>query len=176
MSIRINRITNANVYMDGNNFIGRASEVQLPDVTQLMTDHEGLGMIGAIQLPAGFDNFEGSVNWNSFYADAFRAMANVTDLVQLQVRANVEHWSSQGRDEDTPLIIYLSCIFNQLPLGQFQPRQNSEHSSSFHAYYVKVEYDGEVMLEIDKFSNTYQTGEGGAVVDRVSSLRNILSF
>lgn len=172
MAIVINRITNANVYMGGNNLIGRASEVQLPDVTQLMTDHEGLGMIGAIQLPAGFDNFEGSINWNSFYRDAFLQMADVTDMVQIQIRTSVEHWSSAGRDGSTPLVVHLSAIFGTLPLGTFQPRQPAEFASEFQAYYIKLDYDGETLLEVDKFANVYRTGGG----DRLQQLRRHLSF
>ncbi len=31
--IEINRITNANIYLDGANLLGRAEEVKLPDVS-----------------------------------------------------------------------------------------------------------------------------------------------
>ena len=30
--IKINRLTNANIYMDGNNLLGRAEEIQLPQI------------------------------------------------------------------------------------------------------------------------------------------------
>ncbi|MBJ5826921.1 phage major tail tube protein, partial [Salmonella enterica subsp. enterica serovar Meleagridis] len=31
--IQINRITNANIYLDGNNLLGRVSEIKLPDIS-----------------------------------------------------------------------------------------------------------------------------------------------
>lgn len=44
--IEINRITNANIYLDGTNLLGRAEEVKLPDVSMIMQEHKALGMVG----------------------------------------------------------------------------------------------------------------------------------
>ena len=68
--IEINRITNANIYLDGANLLGRAEEVKLPDVSMTMQEHKALGMVGKVELPAGFDKMEGEIKWNSFYRDA----------------------------------------------------------------------------------------------------------
>ena len=57
--IQINRITNANIYLDGNNLLGRATEIKLPDVSLIMQEHKALGMVGKIELPAGFDKLGG---------------------------------------------------------------------------------------------------------------------
>ncbi len=57
--IQLNRITNANIYLEGNNLLGRAEEVKLPDVSAIMQEHKAPGMVGKIELPAGFDKLEG---------------------------------------------------------------------------------------------------------------------
>lgn len=59
--IEINRITNANIYLDGANLLGRAEEVKLPDVSMTMQEHKALGMVGKVELPAGFDKMEGEI-------------------------------------------------------------------------------------------------------------------
>lgn len=64
--IQINRITNANIYLDGNNLLGRATEIKLPDVSLIMQEHKALGMVGKIELPAGFDKLEGKLNGTPF--------------------------------------------------------------------------------------------------------------
>lgn len=74
--IEINRITNANIYLDGANLLGRAEEVKLPDVSMTMQEHKALGMVGKVELPAGFDKLEGEIKWNSFYRDAMLSAAN----------------------------------------------------------------------------------------------------
>lgn len=43
--IQINRITNANIYLDGNNLLGRATEIKLPDVSLIMQEHKALGVM-----------------------------------------------------------------------------------------------------------------------------------
>jgi ferredoxin--NADP+ reductase len=39
--IKINKLTNANVYMNGVNLLGRAEEVQLPQIKHKMAEHKG---------------------------------------------------------------------------------------------------------------------------------------
>ena len=48
--IQINRITNANIYLDGNNLLGRATEIKLPDVSLIMQEHKALGMVTCCQI------------------------------------------------------------------------------------------------------------------------------
>jgi P2 family phage contractile tail tube protein len=65
--IEINRITNANIYLDGANLLGRAEEVKLPDVSMTMQEHKALGMVGKVELPAGFDKLEGDTMIGNLY-------------------------------------------------------------------------------------------------------------
>ena len=94
--IEINRITNANIYLDGANLLGRAEEVKLPDVSMTMQEHKALGMVGKVELPAGFDKLEGEIKWNSFYRDAMLSAANPYKSLALQCRSSVQRYSSQG--------------------------------------------------------------------------------
>ena len=94
--IEINRITNANIYLDGTNLLGRAEEVKLPDVSMIMQEHKALGMVGKVELPAGFDKLEGEIKWNSFYRDAMLSAANPYRSLALQCRSSVQRYSSQA--------------------------------------------------------------------------------
>ena len=80
--IQVNRIVNANIYIDGTNLLGRAEEVKLPDIQAIMNEHKALGMVGKIELPSGFDKLEGEVKWNSLYEESAKAMANPFKAVQ----------------------------------------------------------------------------------------------
>ena len=51
--ISINRLTNANVYLDGGSMLGRAEEVSLPVLKAKMAEHKALGMVVAIVGFAG---------------------------------------------------------------------------------------------------------------------------
>lgn len=66
MGIQINRLTNANIYVDGNNLLGRAAEINLPQLKAKMSSHPALGMQFEFELPSGFEKMEAKVKWNAF--------------------------------------------------------------------------------------------------------------
>jgi len=156
MAVKINRITNANVYLDGGTLLGRAEEIKLPDVAAKMSEHKALGMVGTIELPSGFDKMEGEIKWSSFYKDVMTKVANPFKFVSLQVRANVETYTSQGRTEQQSLVVFLTVAFKKNPGGTFKQHDNAEFPTGFACYYLKQVVDGQDVLEFDPMSNIYK--------------------
>jgi P2 family phage contractile tail tube protein len=156
--IEINRITNANIYIDGNSLLGRAEEVKLPDVTAIMAEHKALGMVGKIELPAGFDKLEGEVKWNSLYASVAKKIANPYQAVALQCRSSIETYGAQGRTGEVGMVTYLTAIFVKNPMGAFKQQENAEFPSSFTATYIKQVVAGDVVLELDYMANIFKVG------------------
>ncbi|MBJ5275779.1 phage major tail tube protein, partial [Salmonella enterica subsp. enterica serovar London] len=113
--IQINRITNANIYLDGNNLLGRASEIKLPDISMIMQEHKALGMVGKIELPAGFDKLEGEIKWNSFYHDVMRKTATPWQAVALQCRSSIDCYNSQGKADQLALVTHMTVMFKKNP-------------------------------------------------------------
>lgn len=166
--IQLNRVTNANIYVDGNCLLGKAEEIKLPDITAMMSEHKALGMVGKIELPSGFEKMEGEIKWNSFYRDVWLKMNNAYSMVQLQVRSNVETYGAMGRMQQQPLVTFLSVMFKKNPMGTFKQNDNAEFSSSFACYYIKQQLAGEDMLELDVLANIYKVGG----VDQLDIYRN----
>lgn len=158
MAIQVNSLTNANVYVEGNNMLGRASEIELPNVTHKMSDHEGLGMIGMVEFFSGIEKLEGKIKWNAFYKDALGFISDPTRTVQLMVRGNLETYESAGKTAEVPVIVYLTVQFKSIPLGNYVQHENVELESDYSAYSVKMEIDGEPILEIDLLAQIYKVG------------------
>ena len=156
--IQVNRIVNANIYIDGTNLIGRAEEVKLPDIQAIMAEHKALGMVGKIELPAGFDKLEGEIKWNSLYKDVAKTVANPYKAVQLQCRSNIETYGAQGRLQEVSLVTYLTVMFKKNPLGTFKQHDNAEFGSGFSATYIKQVIDGDEVLELDYLANIFRVG------------------
>lgn len=154
--IQVNRIVNANIYIDGTNLLGRAEEVKLPDISAIMQEHKAIGMVGKIELPAGFDKLEGEIKWNSLYEEAARAMANPFQAVQLQCRSSIETYGSGGRTAQTALATFLTVMFKKNPLGTFKQHDNAEFASTFTATYIKQVIDGQDVLELDYLANIFK--------------------
>ena len=166
--IQINRITNANIYLDGNNLLGRATEIKLPDISLIMQEHKALGMVGKIELPAGFDKLEGEIKWNSFYQDVMRKTANPWQAVALQCRSSIDCYNSQGKANQLALVTHLTVMFKKIPLGTFKQNENPEFSSAFGCTYIKQVVDGETLLELDYLANIFRVNG----VDQLSTYRN----
>lgn len=156
--IQLNRITNANIYVNGNCLLGRAEEIKLPDITTSMAEHKALGMVGKIELPSGFEKLEGEIKWNSYYPDVWLTMNDPFNMVQLQCRSSVETYGAQGRMQEQALVTFLSVMFKKNPMGTFKQNDNADFSSGFACYYVKQQLAGQDMIELDVLANIYKVG------------------
>lgn len=154
--IAIKKLTNANVYLGGNSLLGKASEIDLPKVVQKMMEHNALGMIGTLELPSGIDKLESRLKWSSFYADVKRQFANPFNALNLQVRGNLESYTSAGRTEEVAYVCYMTAHCKDLPLGNFKRHENAEFESNLSVTYVKLEVDGVPVVELDVIANIYK--------------------
>lgn len=151
--MEFNKCTNANVFLDGESQIGRCDEVALPELPWMMAEHKALGMFGKTEFFSGMDKMEATFKWSSFYDSIFRKTSNPTAAVAVQVRSNVETHNADGRAEQLPLVYYLRGKFKKPGMGTFKPSDNAEFPSAMAVDYVKVEYDGDTILEIDVLNN-----------------------
>ena len=157
--IEINRLTNANVYLDGsNNLLGRVEEITLPEIKMKMAEHKALGMVGSIEAFSGFEKLEGKIKWSSLYPDAMKKTANPFKSYDIQVRGSLESWTGQGRTEQKPVVVNLKVTFKKFPGGNFKPQDNVELETDFACTYMKTTVAGEAVVEIDVLENIYKAG------------------
>lgn len=168
--IEFHAITNANIYLDGNNLLGRAEEVKLPEISMIMQERKALGMIGKVELPYGFEKLEGDIKWNSFYPDVARKIGDPFGAYQLQCRASVRRLGSQGRIDELPLVTFLTVSFKKNPLGTFKQHEEPDFTSSFTATAVKQLLDGEELLEIDYIANIFKVAGEDKLADYRSNI------
>jgi len=154
--VNAHQITNAAVYLDGNDYVGKCEEVDLGSIKATMSDFQGLGMVAAIELPTGFDKIEGKIIWNSAYADAARRCAVPFKSVQLQLRSSVDVWNAQGRMQEMALVTLMTVLFKEYNLGSFKPREVTTFETPFSVYYVQQKIDGREVLLLDCLANIYK--------------------
>ncbi|GLH33999.1 phage major tail tube protein [Pseudomonas sp. BR1R-5] len=152
------RITNASIYLDGNSFFGRSEEVDLGTVKTVMSDFQGLGMVGLIELPDGIDKLEGKIVWNSLYYDAAKRLATPFTTVQLQCRSNVQVFNSTGLVDELALVTMMTVMFKEYQLGSFKPRDPAKFESPFSATYVRQVLDGQEVVLLDYLANIFKVG------------------
>ncbi|MCW2248678.1 P2 family phage contractile tail tube protein [Azospirillum fermentarium] len=157
MSVQVNKVYNANVYLDGTlNLIGRASEVALPDLALNLEGHKALGMFGEIQIPTRLNAMKCTIKWTGFYAEHLRAGANPFKAHNLQVRSSLETWTAQGRTREVPVVWHMTASWNTVKLGTLKAGDVADFGGDeLRVTQVKVLHDGATVCEIDVFNNIW---------------------
>lgn len=165
--IKINKLTNANVYMNGVNLLGRAEEVQLPQIKHKMAEHKALGMVGSAEFFSGIDKLECKIKWNALYPEVLLAAASPFTSSMIQVRASLETYNGTGRIEEVPATAFIIGTFKEFPLGTIKPHDNAEYETTMSVTYAKLVVDGKEIFEIDVLENIYKVN----VVDMLATFK-----
>lgn len=155
--IAVNKVYNANVYINGKSFLGRAEEITLPSLKAKMVEHKALGMYGVIETTAGLEKMEAKIKWNSLYPEVLGEMANPYKTHQLQVRASLETHDSSGRIAEVPVTIFLTAQFKTFPGFGFKHQDNVEIETELSVNYYKLVIDGKEIVEADFFANIWKS-------------------
>lgn len=154
--ITVKRVTNANMYLDGNSLLGKLEEIQLPVIKFKAAEHKALGMIGVVEFFSGIEKLEAKAKWNSFYNDVLLKVADPFKTLSVQVRSSVETYGATGRTEEKPLVAYMTVQSKDFPAGTFKQHDNAELESTLNVIYYKLVIDGKDIVEIDVMSNIYK--------------------
>lgn len=154
--IQVNRITNANVYLEDNSLLGRAEELNLPEVEHEMVEHRGLGMFGAVEFWAGLGKMEATIKWSSLYPEVMGVAVNPFRSVRLQARASLETYTQQGRETEVPVVVHLTGTFKKFPAGKFKHMEAAEYETTLSVTALRLVVDGEDIVEINVMSNIYK--------------------
>lgn len=167
MASPINRITNANVYLNGVNLLGRAEEVELPQPKSVMVEHKGLGLYAKAKLPAGLDNLEAKIKWASLYPEVLGAAFIPMQASSVMVRADMQQIGPQGLVGEVPVVAMMTALFHEMPAFKVVKHENSDNQSALTVYYYRLVIAGVDQLEVDVFANIYKV----AGIDQLAQFR-----
>ena len=151
---KLNAIYNANVYIDGNNLLGKAAEITAPDIEFTMDEVTGLGLFGTIKLPSGMEALEAEMTWNSFYPEVAARSRNPFKSAQLMIRSNLQTFDAAGLEKEVPMVTTMTGTFGKDSLGGFKPKEKAEFSSTFQVNEVRQVADGRELFYYNAFTNT----------------------
>ena len=151
---KLNAIYNANVYIDGNNLLGKAAEITAPEIEFTMDEVTGLGLFGTIKLPSGMEALEAEMTWNSFYPEVAARSRNPFKSAQLMIRSNLQTFDAAGLEKEVPMVTTMTGTFGKDSLGGFKPKEKAEFSSTFQVNEVRQVADGRELFYYNAFTNT----------------------
>ena len=166
-NLSVNRITNANVYLDGIGLLGRAEEIEVAKPKHKMVDHKGLGMAGSAEFWAGVDKLEAKIKWASIYPEAEVALNSPFQAHYFQVRGNLETYTSQGRTQEQPLVYLMTGIFKDAGAMNFKLHEGVDTTSVISVYHSELYIGGTQIFLFDVMANIYVVNG----VDQLSTFR-----
>jgi uncharacterized protein len=155
MDISVNRITNANIYMDGTGLLGRAEVIEVAQPRHRMVDHKALGMAGTAEFWAGVDKLEAKIKWASLYPEALSAASSPFISHLFQVRGSLEQYTSQGRTGELPVVYLMTGIFKDAGSFSFRQHENVDTSSTITVYHSELYVAGAQIHLYDVLANIY---------------------
>jgi P2 family phage contractile tail tube protein len=151
--IQVNRLTNGNIYIDGNSRFGQIEEVTLPEVKTVFADHKALGMNGKVELPSGIDKMTSKMKFNSVYPNTMAIVGDPFTSHSFQFRGNLETYNGSTRTAQQPYVVYMEGTFRNYQSGNVKQHENVEIEAELNVTYVKVEVNGVLIMEVDTLNN-----------------------
>ncbi len=155
MDISVNRITNANIYMDGVGLLGRAEEIQVAQPHHRMADHKALGMAGTAEFWAGVEKLEAKIKWSSLYPEVLVAVGSPFSSHSFQVRGSLDQYTSQGRSAELPVVYLMTGIFKDAGAFTFKQHENVDTTSTITVYHSELFIAGAQIHLYDVLANIY---------------------
>ena len=155
MGFSIRKLVNANVYLNGVNYAGMATEVTLPEVKAVTKDHQPSSLAGKMKLPMGLDEMTLSIKGD--FDSAF--MATCTDIYHvqlLQIRCNLPGYDESGRAIEQSVVANIRALPTGSKPGTVKGQDSSEQEYNFNVWAYKLEVDGVPLFDIDLTTNKHQ--------------------
>lgn len=156
MNVKVNKLTNAHIYVNGNPTMGRADEVELPQIATKEADHKGLGMIGEIETPAGLQKMAMKIKWNSIYPEIKKETANPYKSVRFAIYSNMEQYENNEKVADIPVAAFISGRVKVQSGLKFKAQDNAELEEEFTVTAYKLEIGGEEIHDVDVNANIWR--------------------
>ena len=134
--------------------IGQSGEVELPDFEAITDTIDGGGILGEFEDPVTghFESMEVTVPFAVLYKSQFD-LINTTDPPMLTFRGSEQVINkSTGNTDYVPVRVIIKGKAKTNKLGKLSRGKKGEPEITMEVLYIKVEVDGETMVELDKLN------------------------
>lgn len=164
----IQKLTNANCYLNGISRLGVVKEMNIPQVKAIPLEHTALGTIQKTDFAGGFfEKMEAEITWNGPTLIDLSFASNVFNQNIIQFRGNVQQQTVTGK-VDIPFIINLTGWFDGTPGVNQQAMQETDFKSTLHVQVYQLIFNGVEIIYLNSFTNEYRI-DG---VDVMAAYRN----
>ncbi|MBY0088392.1 phage major tail tube protein [Brevibacillus brevis] len=147
------RLRNFNVYLDGSNDLKGVADIQLPSF-ELMTDTvKGAGIAGEYDSPTlgHFQSMKLSLSFRTVTREMFGLLRQKSQ--RLDCRGALQLYDAgEGASKTVAVKVVVQGPTTKVDPGKFETGSAMDGSAEVEALYLKIDYDGKTIVEIDKLN------------------------
>jgi P2 family phage contractile tail tube protein len=159
------KLKNYNVFYNGDNYIGRCAEVELPKLTRKTEDWQGGGMHGPVKADLGMEGLEINHTWGGVEAEIYRQFGIP------KVDGVLMRFAGACQRDDTAEVDAVDIVVRgrhtEIDPGSAKAGDDTELKVKSDLSYYKFTVNGEIIVEID-LVNFVETVNGE---DRLAEFR-----
>lgn len=147
------KLKNLNAYIDGEGYIGRVAEFEVPKLALATEDWRGGGMLGPVKIDMGLEAMETSITMGGHEAALIRKFGT-TRLEGVRVRLIEAFQVDNGTSPDA-VEHYIGGRFSEIDLGKSKAGDNTEHKYKVPLNYYRRVVNGSIDVEIDMLAGVF---------------------
>lgn len=146
-----------NVYSEGNRLLGIDAEVELPTFTATTSELSGAGVMGSIDDPSPglFGSMELGITFHAISEYATDIYTPRAHTLTLRANQSARETTIDGGLEHSALKIVMRGIPKEFASGKAKAGEPTGTAVKFELSYIKIERNGMVLIELDKFNYIY---------------------
>lgn len=160
-----NKLKNFNVFYNGDNFLGKCTEVELPKLTRKVEEYRGGGMNGPVSVDLGMEKLEMTHTYGGFMREIYREYGIPVASGVLMRFAGAYQRDDIG--DALAVEIVARGRHTEIDPGSAKAGDDTEFKVTSALTYLKITVDGTTEIEID-FENFVETIGG---IDRLAEQR-----
>ena len=170
MNILAYKLSNANIYINGVDLLGRAEEIDFPQIKHKMVEHKGLGMAAGAEFWAGIEKMECKITWSSISSDIAGPVFNGIIPAAVMIRGYQQQFAAGGLLAEFPVVAQLNGVFKETPKVSVKHQESQPAESNMSVYYYSLAIGGIPQVIVDVMANIYMV-QG---VDLLANFKQII--
>ena len=155
--VKIGNITNARVYLNSGSLMGMAEKVDGLGMPKFKSnEYKALGMHSTVSLPAGLEQPEIKISWNSLYGNLAQYLHNPMAVVRFQIIGAHEYYDANGLAKVGQVVMHVHGMVSAHSEPSVESGSPVKTETTFKVTYSKAIVDGIEQYEYDVFNNIYK--------------------
>lgn len=155
--VKVGNITNARIYLNSGSLMGMAEKVDGLGMPKFKSnEYKALGMHSSVNLPAGLEQPDLKIGWNSLYGDLGPYLNNPLAVLRLQILGAHGYYDANGLSKVGAVQAYVNGMVTEHSEPSFESGSPVKWETTLKVVYAKLVVDGIDQFEYDVFNNKYR--------------------